>query len=74
MRIDELPEDTQFFDMDGRAVAVLPDATHVAFSPLGDGQSRPFPNHGQPGSDMGDLLSRDEFAEWLATGRNRFDC
>ncbi len=74
MHFNDLPEGTIFLDMDGRAVAIVPDATHVAFSPPGGYESRPFPNRNQPGSDMGDRMTREEFAQWLATGRNRFDC
>ena len=76
MKFSELPDGTEFFDIDGNAVAVLHDTTHIAFTPKGNNESRPFPHPSQraPGSDMGDRLSREEFAAWLETGFNRFDC
>lgn len=73
MKFSDLPVGTRFLDIDGIAVAVLPDATHLAFEPEADSESRPYPNSSQPGSDMGDRLSREEFAAWLQTGYNRFD-
>ena len=73
MNFSELPAGTRFLDVEGIAVAVLPDATHVAFATKADNESRPYPSSSQPGSDMGDALSRDEFATWLETGFNRFD-
>lgn len=75
MKFSELPEGTKFYDMDSRPVAVLPNATHVAFTAgEGDAESRPFPNGNRSSwSDMGDLLSREEFASWLEKGINRFD-
>ena len=74
MNFSEVPGGTRFFDIDGIAVAVLPDATHVAFNTKADNESRPYPNTSAPGSDMGDLLSRDEFATWIESGFNRFEC
>ena len=75
MKFSELPEGTEFFDIDGKAVAVLPDATHIAFELKGSNESRPFPPPSQraSGSDMGDRLPRDEFEAWLKNGFNRFD-
>ena len=74
MKFSDLPPDTRFYDIDGIAVAVLPDATHLAFSPGGDGGSRPYPLRTLTAmSDMGDRLSRDEFVAWLKQGFNRFD-
>ena len=73
MNFSELPVGTRFLDIEGIAVAVLPDATHVAFETKAGNESRPYPDSARPGSDMGDVLSRDECATWLETGFNRFD-
>ncbi len=74
MRFDELPEDAQFLGHGRVSVAVLPKAIRVPFSQLGNGPPRPFPNHGQPGPAMGDLVSRHGSPNGLASGRNRLDC
>ena len=74
MKFSDLPPGTLFFDIDGIAVARLPDSSQVAFSPGRNLESRPYPRlPGAPGSDLGDLLSREEFSAWLELGFNRFD-
>lgn len=72
MKLSDVPAAARFLDVDGVPVVVLPDASCVAFA-IGSDESRPYPNSSQPGSDMGDRLSRGEFATWLKTGINRFD-
>jgi hypothetical protein len=32
MHFDQLPDGAKFLDIDGRAVAVLPNATHLGFT------------------------------------------
>ena len=72
MKLSDVPASARFLDVDGIPVVVLPDASCLAFS-KGSDESRPYPNSSQPGSDMGDRLSREEFSAWLRTGFNRFD-
>jgi hypothetical protein len=73
MKFKDLPAGTKFLDVDGIAVADLPSGELVAFSD-GKGldvESRAYPNGGKADRE-GSPLTRDEFAEWLKTGKNRF--
>lgn len=74
MKFVNLPSESQFLDVDGIAVVRLPDGSCLAFEtgPGADPAGRPYPNERKAGMD-GDALSRDEFAEWLTKGFNRFD-
>ncbi|MCK9687340.1 hypothetical protein [Scleromatobacter humisilvae] len=74
MRFADIPEGSDFLDVDGIAVVRLPAGQCIAFA-TGDGaepESRPYPNELKAWHD-GDRLGRDEFAGWLKTGRNMFD-
>jgi hypothetical protein len=74
MRFKDLPANARFFDLDGIAVADLPDKRAAVAFVTGKGQdveSREYPWVGQV-RHAGDELSRDEFARWLDTGKNRF--
>ena len=70
MNFSELPDGRRLLDVAGIPVAVLPEASCIAFS-FKDGASRLYPNATKAGTD-GDLLSRESFAEWIRTGVSRF--
>lgn len=73
MKLHEVPADAKFLDVDSIPVVMLPGGECIAFHARGlDGESRPYPNKGKAGEE-GDVISRDEFKNWLATGRNHFD-
>ena len=74
MKLADIPSESEFLDVDGIAVVRLPDGSCVAFEtgPGADPVGRAYPNEQKAGMD-GDSLSLNEFATWLATGRNRFD-
>ena len=73
MKFVDVPAGSTYLDVDGIAVVLLVSGRCIAFNvgPTADEESRPYPNEQKAGMD-GDLLSRDEFADWLATGFNRF--
>ena len=74
MKLVDLPPESEFLDVDGIAVVRLADGSCVAFQtgPGADPAGRPYPNEHKAGID-GDPLPRNEFAEWLTKGFNRFD-
>jgi hypothetical protein len=67
-----VPEGAKFLDVDSIPVVMLPGGRCVAFAKLGPPESRPYTNQSKAGSD-GDPLTREEFADWLVIGFNRFD-
>jgi hypothetical protein len=74
MKLNELPAGSRFLDVDSIPVVMLPGGECIAFA-AGKGvgvESRAYPNKAKAGEE-GDVISRDEFARWLATGRNHFD-
>ena len=69
-----VPMDADFLDVDGVAVARLPSGKSIAF-PSGKGAdvpSYPYPNGGKVLRD-GCELTREEFIDWLKTGKNKYD-
>ena len=73
MKFSDVPEASRFLDVDSIPVVMLPSGRCIAFEELGPDESREYPNESKAGLE-GDSLSRDEFAAWLETGFNRFDC
>jgi hypothetical protein len=74
MKFADVPEDSDFLDVDGIAVVRLPDQSLIAFE-VGQGnevESRHYPSAQKAGME-GDPLTQDEFAGWLKTGHNQFD-
>jgi hypothetical protein len=72
MKLAEIPASARFLDVEGVPVVMLPSSECIAFQKLGDDESRRYPFRAKADAE-GDELSREEFAEWLATGVNRYD-
>lgn len=72
MQFAEIPPESDFLDVDGIPVVRLPGGECIAFEKSPGAEGYPYPNSSKAGLE-GDALSHAEFAEWLATGYNRFD-
>lgn len=70
MNFAQLPSGSLFYDVDSIPVAKLPSGECVAFNAVDN--SRRYPRVDKVDTE-GDLLSREEFEDWLKTGRNKFD-
>jgi hypothetical protein len=72
VKFEDLPAGALFFDVDGIAVVDLPDQRVSLAFETGKGQGVEGRDYPWVGPDRHDELSRDEFATWLETGKNRF--